>query len=118
MKPRTARPHIRQAGENPTDIRSPCRRSTGKKRRKIMADQTTDSSAVPVAEVARALGTTPLNVLLYIKRGLLAGKELDGVWYVERESFAAFRDNPAAPDGPAPCRSACSRASHCGTCDH
>jgi hypothetical protein len=73
---------------------------------------------ISVEEVAKVLGTTPLNVLLFIKRGQLAGKEVEGVWHVDRESFAEFLESPAARNGSAPCRSACSRASHCGSCNH
>jgi hypothetical protein len=71
-----------------------------------------------VEEVAKTLGTTPLNVLLFVKRGHLKGKEVDGRWFVDPESFAEFLQTPAARDGSAPCRSACSRSSQCGSCDH
>ncbi|MEZ4600079.1 MAG: hypothetical protein R2940_09880 [Syntrophotaleaceae bacterium] len=74
--------------------------------------------SIPVEEVAKTLGTTPLNVLLFIKRGQLKGREEEGQWLVDRDSFAAFMETPAARIGSAPCRSACSKAGHCGSCDH
>jgi hypothetical protein len=70
-----------------------------------------------IDEVAQALGTTPVNVLLFIKRGLLAGREDEDGWLVDGESFAAFRNSEAGQDGRAHCRSACSRAGGCGSCE-
>ena len=75
------------------------------------------SGEISVAEVAEALGTTPLNVLLFIKRGLLVGREVENGWMVDGESFAVFRDSEAGQAGRAPCRSACSRADGCGSCE-
>ncbi len=69
-----------------------------------------------IAEVAQALGTTPVNVLLFIKRGLLVGHEDENGWLVDGESFAAFRHSEAGRDGRAHCRSACSKAGGCGSC--
>ncbi len=83
-----------------------------------MENPAKEIEGISVADVAKALNTTPVNVLLLLKRGLLSGQEVDGVWYVGKESFAAFREKPIADQGPAPCRSACSRASQCGSCDH
>jgi len=82
-----------------------------------MASKQSTSADMSVDEVAEALGTTPLNVLLFIKRGLLAGREVQDGWVVDGESFAAFRDSEAGQAGRAPCRSACSRAGGCGSCE-
>lgn len=70
-----------------------------------------------IDEVAKALGTTPVNVLLFIKRGLLVGHEDARGWLVDGESFAAFRNSEAGQKGRAHCRSACSRAGGCGSCE-
>lgn len=70
-----------------------------------------------IDEVAQALGTTPVNVLLFIKRGLLVGHEEENGWVVDGESFTAFSHSEAGQAGRAQCRSACSRAGGCGSCE-
>jgi hypothetical protein len=71
----------------------------------------------PVAEVAQRLGTTPLNVLMHIKRGLLVGIEQEGGWLVDPESLAALLGKRAAGELPAVCQSGCSKkAGGCGSC--
>jgi hypothetical protein len=71
----------------------------------------------PVAEVAQRLGTTPLNVLMHIKRGLLAGAEREGGWLVDPESLATLLSKRAAGELPAVCQSGCAKkAGGCGTC--
>ena len=82
-----------------------------------MASKQSESTGMTVAEVAEALGTTPVNVLLFIKRGLLEGLESEDGWVVAPESFAAFRASEAGKIGRATCRSACSRAGGCGSCE-
>jgi len=82
-----------------------------------MASKQPAALDMSISEVAQALGTTPVNVLLFIKRGLLVGREDENGWLVDGESFAAFRDSEAGQDGRAHCRSACSRAGGCGSCE-
>ena len=45
---------------------------------------------IPIAVVAQRLHTTPLNVLMHIKRGLLQGCEGEGGWQIDRASLEAF----------------------------
>ncbi len=72
---------------------------------------------VPIARVAEELGSTPLNVLMYIKRGLLVGEEIDGQWQVETRSLSELLRRRLAGNAPAVCRSACARhAGGCGSC--
>jgi hypothetical protein len=69
-------------------------------------------------EVAQELGTTALNVLLYIKRGQLAGQEIEGKWYVEAASLVALKSQSAAV-GSAPCTPSCGhgkQGGHGGGC--
>lgn len=82
-----------------------------------MASKQSAPTEISVAEVAQVLGTTPLNVLILIKRGQLAGREVEGGWTVDEESLAAFRASEAGQVGKAPCRSACGRAGGCGSCE-
>lgn len=72
---------------------------------------------ISTAHAAEKLGSTPLNVLMHIKRGLLLGVERDGGWLVESASLEALilkRKDGKVPDV---CRSGCARhAGGCGSC--
>jgi len=48
------------------------------------------SARLPIPIVAVKMNTTPLNVLMHIKRGLLKGIEEDGVWLVDCKSLEAL----------------------------
>jgi hypothetical protein len=74
-----------------------------------------EKSLLSVDAVAQKLGTTPLNVLLYIKRGQLKGEEIEGKWYVEPESLAALMSAKNGI-GSAPCTPACGHGGGCGGC--
>jgi len=63
-----------------------------------------------VAEVATTMKTTPMNVMMHIKRGLLSGEEIDGCWYVAADSLASYLS--AADRGST--GSVCKAKSHCG----
>jgi hypothetical protein len=72
---------------------------------------------VPIAQAAEKLGTTPLNVLMHIKRGLLCGEDDQGVWRVEAQSLAALLHRRSEEAAPVVCQSACSRKTGgCGSC--
>jgi hypothetical protein len=70
----------------------------------------------PVADVAQQLGTTPLNVLMHIKRGLLAGVEQEGGWLVDPESLTTLIQQRVAGELPAVCQSGCSKKHGCQSC--
>ena len=70
----------------------------------------------PVAEAAQIMGTTPLNVLMHIKRGLLVGREQEGGWLVDPESLAALLRKREAGKLPAVCQSGCSKKHGCPSC--
>jgi hypothetical protein len=70
----------------------------------------------PIAEAAQLLGTTPLNVLMHIKRGLLVGVELDSSWLVKPESLATLLRKRSEGKVSAVCRSGCSKAHGCKSC--
>ena len=74
------------------------------------------SGWLPVAEVAPMMQTTPLNVLMHIKRGLLIGVEQEGGWLVDPESLAALLGKRAAGELPAVCQSGCSKNHDCQSC--
>ncbi|MHB8707981.1 MAG: hypothetical protein ACYC9I_03835 [Desulfuromonadales bacterium] len=80
-------------------------------------DNSPSSEWVPIAEAARQLQTTPLNVLMHIKRGFLLGEERDGEWLVEAASLTALMRQRGQGNVPAVCQSGCARhAGGCGTC--
>jgi hypothetical protein len=68
-----------------------------------------------IDKVAMKLGTTPLNVLLYIKRGELNGEENKGNWYVESQSLEALISGQDG-GGAAACTPACDHGNGCGGC--
>lgn len=51
---------------------------------------------IPIEEAARLLGTTPVNVLMNLKRGLLQGAEVEGSWFVSQASIAAHAGDTKA----------------------
>ena len=70
-------------------------------------------SLIPIEEAARALQTTPLRLLMQLRRGELEGKESEGRWYLTRQSVAALRERGLAPlGGP----SHCGKGTACGGC--
>lgn len=71
---------------------------------------------VTVAAAARRLGTTPLNVLMHIKRGELAGEERADGWRVDAASLDALCRRRAQGGVSLVCRSGCGKAAGCGTC--
>jgi len=79
-----------------------------------MTESTCETGMVPVEEAAAMLKTTPLNILMHLKRMLLEGKEIDGRWYVSEPSLTAFRDGHEGPDRNL-CQKGCSNKG-CGSC--
>ena len=69
---------------------------------------------IPTAQAAEKLGTTPLNILMHIKRGLLPGVESDGVWLVESASLEALIRKRKADNMAIVCQSGCTK--HAGGC--
>jgi len=81
----------------------------------------TDSHEVekwmPIAEAAEELGTTPLNVLMHIKRGLMTGLEHDGDWRVDPESVSTLIRKRQEGEVSDVCQSSCAKqAGGCGSC--
>lgn len=69
------------------------------------------SERLPIPVVAKKMNTTPLNVLMHIKRGLLQGVEEEGVWLVDYKSLEALL---AVSGGKAEvCASGCAKKHAC-----
>lgn len=76
-----------------------------------------DGTWLPVVRAAEILGSTPLNVLLHLKRGLLVGVERDDGWLVDPGPLAELRRQQRENATPAVCQSVCAKKSGgCGGC--
>lgn len=70
---------------------------------------------LPLHAAAQRLGTTPLNVLMHIKRRLLAAEERDGQWYVDAASLQALQASQGET-AKSLCRSQCAASGGCKSC--
>jgi hypothetical protein len=68
---------------------------------------------LPITEAAQILQTTPLNILMHIKRGLLKGAEKDGHWQVEKTSLDALAAKTGGQKADNVCTGACTRKHAC-----
>lgn len=70
-----------------------------------------------LAKTAETLGSTPLNVLMHIKRGLLTGVEQEGGWLVDPDSLRVLLHKRREGETTAVCQRGCTRkAGACGSC--
>lgn len=70
---------------------------------------------IPLSEAASRMGSTPLNVLMHVKRGLLPGEERDGNWFIDRAALEEFLARRAAEPQEPVCQSQCAhKCSSCG----
>jgi hypothetical protein len=76
-----------------------------------MDDQDERLSITAVAEI---MNTTPLNVLMHVKRGLLQGIEQDGVWLVERRSLENLLARTGGGRAAGVCSAGCAKRHACG----
>ncbi len=74
-----------------------------------------ESAFLPLEAAAKQLGTTPLNVLMHIKRQLLVAEDRDGQWYVDPASLSALQLNQGGADKSL-CRSQCAASGGCKSC--
>ena len=68
---------------------------------------------LPSTEAAQILRTTPLNILMHIKRGLLKGTEEDGQWQGEKASLDALAGKTGGQKADDVCTSGCARKHAC-----
>ncbi len=80
-----------------------------------MADET-KQEWVSLEEAAGELGTTRLNLLMHVKRGLAKGQDVDGAWLVSRESLEALKAKAASGETGQVCEPQCQAKSTCGGC--
>ena len=75
---------------------------------------TCQSELVSVEEAIQLLETTRLNLMMLIKRGLLKGQEMDGVWFVERASLLAAQADGKVDQSQVLAAHPCAKAGQCG----
>ena len=66
---------------------------------------------VLLADAARELQTTPLRILMLIKRKVMKGVQVDGEWYVDTTTFGCFQSHDTADGKSVGCSSGCSGCS-------
>ncbi|MDX2480845.1 MAG: ADP-ribosyl-[dinitrogen reductase] hydrolase [Desulfuromusa sp.] len=72
------------------------------------------SEKLAIADVAAAMKTTTLNVMMHIKRGLLSGEEIDGDWYVLADTLAEYQKESGDSAHGNLCKSSCGHG--CSSC--
>ena len=70
---------------------------------------------LPISIVAEKMNTTPLNVLMHIKRNLLQGVEEDGVWMIDSQSLNVLLAKTGGNKAEDVCVSGCSKKHSCGS---
>ena len=63
---------------------------------------------------AKTLKTTPLNVLMHIKRGMLSGIEEGGGWMIDKSSLEALIERTGGGKADDVCASGCAKKHACG----
>ena len=81
-----------------------------------MQDANSSGTTVSLAEAAKALKTTELNVLMHIKRRLLEGAETAGGWQVSRASLEALLAGGTVSREQVVCPPSCGRHGGCSSC--
>lgn len=69
---------------------------------------------ISISIVAETLKTTPLNVLMHIKRGMLVGSEEEGNWMIDKESLEALIERTGGGKADDVCVSGCTKKHACG----
>jgi hypothetical protein len=70
---------------------------------------------IPIAEAAAHLETTEMNVLMHIKRGLIAGEEREGGWYISTASLDELQNNSGGSKTDVVVKNSCAGCS--GNCN-
>ncbi len=82
----------------------------------MRTDSKQSTDGLSLAQVAAIMGSTPLNVLMHIKRGVLKGVEVDGEWRIDPASLDELLEKRREGEIPAVCKSSCSKAHGCKSC--
>jgi hypothetical protein len=74
------------------------------------------TALIPIEQAAAQLTTTTLNVLMHLKRGMLAGVETTDGWEVTADSLSSLLRQRSEGAAPLICKSNCGKARGCGPC--
>ena len=69
---------------------------------------------MPLEEAAKALKTTPLNILMHVKRGMLVGVEEEDGWMIDKNSLTALIAKTGGSKADGVCSSGCAKKHACG----
>ena len=69
---------------------------------------------VSILTVAETLNTTPLNVLMHVKRGMLEGIEEEGGWVIDKASLDSLVEKTGGGKAGDVCASGCAKKHACG----
>ncbi|MBW2450875.1 MAG: hypothetical protein JRE16_07510 [Deltaproteobacteria bacterium] len=69
---------------------------------------------ISLASAAKLMNTTPLNVLMHIKRGLLVGEENEGTWLIDRQSLEQLLSTTGGKKVDDVCATGCNKRHTCG----
>jgi hypothetical protein len=72
-----------------------------------------ETMKLPISIVAARMNTTPLNVLMHIKRGMLDGVEEDGIWMIDCQSLEALMAKTGGSKAEDVCASGCVKKHAC-----
>lgn len=64
-------------------------------------------------DTARLLSTTPLNILMHVKRGLLSGIEENGCWMIDGQSLEEMLQTTGGGKAAGVCASGCAGKHAC-----
>ena len=62
---------------------------------------------IPIAEAASRLHTTPVRLLMLLKKNVMKGCEMDGEWFIETDSLSSFQGHGTDSGGKKGCPSSC-----------
>jgi len=72
---------------------------------------------VSLEDTAQLLSTTPLNILMHVKRGLLIGMEENGSWMIDCRSLETLLQKTGGGKAEDVCTSGCAGKHACsGSC--
>lgn len=69
---------------------------------------------ITILMAAEILNTTPLNILMHVKRGMLEGTEGEGGWMIAKASLDALVAKTGGLKSAGLCNSNCAQKNACG----
>ena len=89
---------------------SPSKQTTYRQEGNVMNEQI---ERLSISVAAEKMNTTPLNVLMHIKRNLLQAVEEDGLWMIDCQSLEALLAKTGGGKDKDACASGCAKKHAC-----